>query len=232
VEEGYIEMQRLILSLILLAAASSAHALKSTARNGVMLAGQWTVNVQASDDGEAMLARRMEELAKQQHRAAQRQQRRMQNDPFAWEPQFTAPEHTPQFIAAMAERERNRRRLLGLTKQLRIEQDAGGARVTIATDFETRRYDAGRRTQVSLPQGQLADSSSGWDGDWFVIERNARNGPRITEKFRRLGKTDQLEMLVTIKGDSALSGLKLRRVFDRAQAEANVIRGEDAGPVR
>ncbi len=97
-------MQRLILSLILLAATSSAHALKSTARNGVMLAGQWTVNVQASDDGEAMLARRMEELAKQQHRAAQRQQRRRQNDPFAWEPQFTAPEHTPQFIAAMAER--------------------------------------------------------------------------------------------------------------------------------
>jgi hypothetical protein len=210
-----------------------AHALKGVAPTGADISGSWVVNASASDDGEALLAARMEDLRKQQRREEERMRRRMQEDPSAWMPPLTPPERTPQQRAAMEERERNRRRLLGLTKQLQITQDAQGSKLTIVTDFETRRFDAGTRTQVSLPQGELADSESGWDGEWFVIERKARNGPRITEKFRLLKKTDQLEMRVAIKGDTMLAGMKLRQVFDRAPKEAYAKpSGEVMGPVR
>jgi hypothetical protein len=77
----------------------------------------------------------------------------------------------------------------------------------------------------------LADLKTGWDKDWFVVERSSRDGPRITEKYRRLKNSDQLEALVTIKGDSMLSGLKLRRVFDRVVGEAPPL-NPSAGPVR
>jgi hypothetical protein len=210
-----------------------AHALKGASPAGTDISGSWVVNTTASDDGEAMLANRMEDLRKQQRREQERLRRRMQEDPTAWMPQFSPPELTPQQRAAMEERERNRRRMLGLTKQLEIAQDPQGSKVTIVTDFETRRFDAGTRTQVSLPQGELADSESGWDGEWFVIERKARNGPRITERFRLVKKTGQLEMRVAISGNSMLAGMKLRRVFDRAPKEAQVKpSGEVMGPVR
>jgi hypothetical protein len=180
-----------------------------------------------------MLAKRREEQMKQMRREEERHRRRMRNDPFAWEPEFTPPERTPQRAAALAERERRTRQMLGMTKFLEIEQDELGARLTIRSEFETRRLEAGSRSQVSLPQGQLADAECGWDGEWFVIDRDADDGPRIVEKFRLLKKTDQLESLVTIRGDSMLAGMKLRRVFDRVSAEARVAPdAEFVGPVR
>ena len=226
-------MHRFLVSWVLLAAAFNAHAFKDAARPDVSLAGRWVVNAQQSDDGEAMLAKRREELMKEQRRYEERRRRRMQNDPFAWEPEFAPPERTPQFIAAMEERERRMRQMLGLTKFLDIDQDERGSKLTIVSEFETRRLDAGSRSQVSLPQGQLADLRCGWDGEWFVIERSSREGPRINERFRVNKKSGQLEMQVAIKGDSALSGMKVRRVFDRAPSEARAkASGEGVGPVR
>lgn len=226
-------MLRCFVILALLGASLPANALKSVAPREVTLEGRWTVNVELSDDGEAMLARRREEQMRRMQREEERRRRRMQNDPFAWEPEFSMPARTPQNVARMEERERRTRQMLGLTRFLTIEQDERGSRLTITSDFETRRLDAGSRSQVSLPQGQLADAEYGWDGEWFVIERKARGGPRIDERYRRLEKTDQLEMRVTIRGDSALSGMKLRRIFDRASAEARVQQeAELMGPVR
>lgn len=226
-------MRRVLICLALWCVALDAHALKNTLPEGVDLRGIWVMNAQASDDGEAMLAKRMKELAEQARRDEARWRKRIEKDPYAWMPEFSPPERTPQFIAAMAERDRNRRRMLGLTNRLEIDHDDRGGKLTLTTDFETRRYDAGERTQVSLPQGPLADSRSGWDGEWFVIRRDARRGPRITEKFRILRKTGQLEMQVAIKGDSILSGLKVRRVFDRAPAAAQLKpSAEVMGPVR
>lgn len=226
-------MLRCFLIVVLFGTSLSAHALKDAARPDVSVAGRWVVNAQQSDDGEALLAKRREQQMKEQRRDEERRRRRMRNDPFAWEPEFAPPERTPQYIAAMEERERQRRQMLGLTKFLEIDQDARGAKLTIVSEFETRRLDAGARSQVSLPQGQLADLRSGWDGEWFVIERSSRDGPRISERLRVNKKTDQLEMQVAIKGDTALSGLKVRRVFDRAPAEAKLTpSAEVMGPVR
>lgn len=226
-------MLRCLVLLVLLSTSLAANALESVAPAEVTLKGRWSVNTALSDDGEAMLARRREDQMKRMQRDEERRRRQMRNDPFAWEPEFAPPERTPQNMAAMEERERRTRQMLGLTKFLEIDQDERGSRLTITSEYETRRLDAGSRSQVSLPQGQLADAQNGWDGEWFVIERAARDGPRVTEKYRRLKKTDQLEMLVTIKGESTLSGMKLRRVFDRAPAEARVTPDtEIVGPVR
>ena len=224
-------MRRALLGLLLLSTALCAHALKTVAPGDVSIDGQWTVNVAASDDGERMIRDRMEEVRKEQRRFEEKRRRQMENDPFAWEPEFTPPEQSPQFKARMEERDRSMRQMLGMTKFLNIKQADAGTKIEIVSEFETRRLTAGSRSQVSLPQGQLADLKTGWDGEWFVIERTSRNGPRITEKFRRLKKSDQLEALTTVKGDSMLAGLKVRRVFDRTVGDAPPV-NPSAGPVR
>ena len=225
-------MRPLFLGFLVLLLAAHAHALESSARAGVDLQGRWTVNEQESDDAEAILARRMGELRERAQREAERRRRRMERDPYAWEPEFTPPERTPQYMAAMEERDRGMRQMLGMTKMLEIQQSVGGGKLTIRSDFETRRLDAGSRSQVSLPLGPLADQRCGWDGEWFVIERSARNGPRITERYRKLPRTDQLELRVAIAGDSPLAGIKLRRIFNRAAAAASTDSTEVMGPVR
>lgn len=226
----YSNMHRVFLGLTLLCICVAAHALKSAAPAETSIEGRWVVNRTLSDDGEALLALRIEAAMKEERRMEEQRRRRLRDDPRVWEPEFTPPERTPQHIAAMEERQRRQQQMLGLTQQLDIQQVDFGAQLTIASDFETRRLDAGARSQVSLPEGQLADATSGWDGEWFVIERSARSGPRITEKLRRLKKTDQLEQLVTIRGSSMLSGLKVRRVFDRAPADVPIKRDDGAGP--
>jgi hypothetical protein len=224
-------MRRAILGLLLLSTALCAHALKNVAPGDVSIDGQWSVNLTASDDGERLIRERMEEMRKEQRRFEEKRRRQMENDPFAWEPEFTPPEQSPQFKARMEERDRSMRQMLGMTKFLNIKQADRGAKMEIVSEFETRRLTAGSRSQVSLPQGQLADLKTGWDGEWFVVERTSRNGPRITEKFRRLKKSDQLEALTTVKGDSMLAGMKVRRVFDRTVDEAPPV-NPSAGPVR
>jgi hypothetical protein len=227
-----VPVSQLIAALVLLCASGLAAALNAVAPADVSLDGRWTVNESVSDDGEALLARRMDEEMKRMRRMEEQRRRRMQDDPFAWEPEFGPPERTPQNLAAQEERDRDLRQMLGMTKFLDIRQTDRGAKVAIESEFETRRYDAGARTQVSLPQGQLADSRSGWEGEYFVIERNSRGGPRITEKYRRLKKTDQLELQTVVKGDSMLSGLKVRRVFDRVDGGSAPPVNSGAGPAR
>lgn len=223
-------MRRVWLGLLLWCAAANALALSVVAPEGVTLEGHWSANVALSDDGEAQLTKRMEEIRKDQKRYEERMRKRMESNPFAWEPEFTPPADTPQFRARMEERDRAIRNMLGLTKSLNIKQTSGGAKVEIASEFGTRRLDSGSRSQATLPQGQLADVKPGWERDVFVIERVARDGPRITEHYRLLKKTDQLEVLTLIKGDSMLAGIKLRRVFDRAPSEPAP--NPEAGPVR
>jgi hypothetical protein len=224
-------MRRAILGLLLLSTAVSVLALNTSAPADVSIEGQWTVNVAASDDGERLLQERMEEVRKEQRRFEEKRRRQMEDDPFAWEPEFSPPEQSPQFKARMEERDRSTRQMLGMTKFLNIKQAERGSKVELVSEFDTRRLTAGSRSQVSLPQGQLADLKTGWEGEWFVVERISRDGPRITERYRRLKKTDQLEALTTIRGDSMLAGMKLRRVFDRAVGEAPVA-NPSAGPVR
>jgi hypothetical protein len=69
----------------------------------------------------------------------------------------------------------------------------------------------------------------GWDGEWFVIERRTRRGPRALEKFRIVPKTGQLEYFMAWSGDSELAGMKIRRFFNR-RTEAPPAPNPDSGP--
>ena len=82
--------------------------------------------------------------------------------------------------ASMKRREENLHRMLAISDTLAIARQ--GATLDIVSAVESRRVVAGSRTQVSMPEGELADSNVGWDGQWFVIDRRVRGGPRVVEK--------------------------------------------------
>lgn len=180
------------------------------------LSGHWVLNDRLSEDAEAMLARRLE-----QERGRLKQRREFEQ---AWTP--GAPPPIDPDPAAEASRDRssqrpwqkrrddNLRRMLGITQALTIRQS--GRRIEIESAQEARRFEAGTRSQVSMPQGQLADARVGWKGQWFVVDRRVKRGPGAVEKFRLLSKTDQLEYQMAWSGDTELSGMKVRRIFDRA----------------
>ena len=131
--------------------------------------------------------------------------------------------------ASMKRREENLHKMLAISDTLAIRQ--AGATLDIVTAVEARRVVAGSRTQVSLPEGELADSNVGWDGQWFVIDRRVRGGSRVLEKYRLVPKTGQLEYEMKWSGDSEIAGMKVRRVFDRVTV-APLPADPAAGPVK
>lgn len=196
--------------------------------HGADLSGGWRLNAALSDDPERMLEER---LAEENERDEQWRRRMERARP---------PEAPPAIDVHAApnrrgrrpwqiRREENFRQMLGVTKMLTIRQE--GSRIEIDSALESRRLVAGAQTQVSLPEGQLADSSVGWDGDVLVIERVVRRGPRVIEQFRLLKNTDQLEYTMAWSGDTELKGIKTRRVFDRVRTPAGAAEA-GMGPVR
>jgi len=193
----------------------------ATSHQGVSLSGHWRLNTALSDDAEQMLQQRMEEERKEREKWLKRAR---QENPLGLPPlgepmpeSDTAapatPAPNPQMQGRRKRRDDELRRMLGISDTLAITQS--GAIIDIESQVDSRRFEAGSRSQVSMPQGELADSAVGWDGQWFVIERNARKGPRVVEKYRWLKKTDQLESLLAWSGDSPLAGIKVRRIYDR-----------------
>lgn len=207
---------------LLLAATTCLAAFDATPPKGVDLSGHWQVNTALSDDPEKMLQQRMDEDRK---RYEQWMRKARENNPLGIPPLDESPpqpaagaEPAPAPTANRPEqRPRNRRdeelrKMLGISDTLDITQS--GAKIDIVSAVDSRRFEAGTRSQVSMPQGELADSRVGWDGQWFVIERRARRGPRMVEKYRLL-KNGQLESQLAWSGDSPLAGMKVRRIYDR-----------------
>ena len=194
------------------------------------LSGRWVLNAALSDDAEALLAERLE---KERRRYSQERRRDDLMRPPGMPPQIDVEGQGTRSArpvrAARRRRDEAYRRLLDISDVLTIEQS--GSQVQIVSTMSSRRLEAGSRSQVSMPQGDLADSEVGWNGEWFVIERRVRRGIRIVEKFRLLAKTGQLEYRLAIGGDSELSRLKVRRVYERASGMA-APRNPSVGPVR
>lgn len=188
---------------------------------GVNLSGHWKLNAALSDDAEKMLQQRLDEERREREKWLRKA--REQNPlglPPLGEPEPQAGSQTAPAPATgrPPQRQRNRRdeelrQMLGISDTLVITQS--GARIDIVSQLDSRRFEAGTRSQVSMPQGELADSRVGWDGQWFVIERKASRGPRVVEKYRWLKKTDQLESMLAWSGESPLAGIKVRRIYDR-----------------
>lgn len=194
--------------------------------HGADLSGEWVLNDALSEDPLKMLEDR---LARERDEMERMRRRESSGYPPGAPPPIdvNAPisrEPRPW----QKRRHENLVRMLGITKTLRIEQS--GATMTIASDVDSRRVTAGVRSQVSMPEGQLADSRVGWDGEWFVIDRRVRKGPRGVEKLRLL-KNGQLEYTIAWSGETELAGIKARRVFDRAVAQ-RVAPNPNLGPAR
>jgi hypothetical protein len=224
-------------AILLCFAQVSFASYSAAAPKGVDLTGNWQVNAAKSDDAEQLLQDRLDELRKQ-HERWMRNARR--TDPLGIPP-LGMPLPPPEEDAVVAppknqppqkrtpRRNDNLRRMLNISDTLIVTQT--GATIDIVSELDERRFQAGSESQVSMPTGELADSTIGWDGQWFVIERRARRGPRVTEKYRWLKKTDQLESEVSWSGDTLLSGIEVHRIYDR-MASAPPAPDPNAGPVR
>jgi hypothetical protein len=204
----------------------------ATPKRPVDLTGYWVLNTALSDDPEAMLAERQ---AEERERFERMRRREEESRPRDMPPPLDADVPPPGGAARRGarrpwqrQRDENFRRMLGISNTLEIRQ-LNATRFEIISAVESRRLEAGSRTQVSMPEGQLADSRVGWDGEWFVIERRVRRGPRAVEKFRLAPKTGQLEYFMAWSGDTELAGMKIRRFYDR-RTEPAPVRSPDSGP--
>lgn len=124
----------------------------------------------------------------------------------------------------------NLRKMLAISDALTISQ--AGTSVEIVSAVDARRVEAGSRTQVSMPEGELADSRAGWDGEWFVIERAVRKGPRVVEKYRIVKQTGRLEYRMAWSGETELAGIKVTRYFERVTPASAAPDPAAIGPVR
>jgi len=191
----------------------------ATPKRPVDVAGFWELDAAASDDPEAMLAERQRKEREEFERMRRREE---QSRPSAMPPPIDADAPPPdpsrrRMRPWQKQREEHFRRMLMVSPTLEIKQ-LDVTRFDVISAVESRRVEAGSHTQVSMPEGQLADSQVGWDGEWFVIERRVRSGPRALEKFRIVKKTGQLEYFMAWSGDSELAGMKVRRFFNKRQS--------------
>lgn len=218
---------------LLTCVALSASALDAVPKRPVDLSGDWKLNATLSDDARHMLAERQREEREQYMKW--RKQREKMYPPDAPPPidiDASGParrEPNPSQRASMKRYQENVYKMLAISDTLTIRQD--GATVDLVSAVESRRVVAGSHTQVSMPEGELADSEVGWYGQSFVIDRSVRSGPRVVEKFRLLPKTGQLEYQMKWSGQSELRGMKIHRVFDRA-TQAPPPADPAAGPSR
>ena len=217
---------RLIAMVALLGVCGCAQALEARAPRDIDLSGRWALNAALSDDADAELRKRLEKQLRREQRL------REQEEELDESPVPPLPDQAP--VPPMNRILPQLREALGLYPMLEIRQSEAGMKLDINSAGGTRRFTAGSRSQVSMPGGQLADSEVGWEGDSFVIERKVRRGTRVTERYRLSKKSDQLEAVIVWKGggsDDLLSGIKLKRVFDRTQGAPPPI-DPDSGPVR
>ncbi len=221
--------------LLLLLVSGAALAYDAYPRRATTIEGRWVLNPQLSEDPDAILLERIERERERYRKEMERHRRARGHADIP--PMGTEGIDIPPATRAARERVKRRqqrelelyKRMLNVTPWLRIRQQ--GNEIEIASAMETRRFDAGSESQVSMPEGQIADLRVGWDGEWFVIERKVRDGPNALERFRLLKNTDQLEYQMRWRGETELSGISVRRIFDRG-ANEEPVRDPSVGPVR
>ena len=134
------------------------------------LSGTWALNRALSDDPERLLEER---LARERERFEQARRRweasqRLPGIPDDEDvdddrPPPDATTRRPERRPWQKRRDENLRRMLAISNTLTLRQQ--GTKFEITTALDSRRVEAGSRTQVSMPEGELADSNVGWDGE-------------------------------------------------------------------
>jgi hypothetical protein len=216
---------RLAAFVSLLCVSSIVAAYDKLAPRDVDLSGRWAVNGALSDDADALLAKRLEKQLQRERRWRDQEAREEGAQPLPPAEPLSKPQ-TSRVLAQL-------RRALELYSTVEIKQSDAGAMIEIRGDGGQRRFTAGDRSAISMPEGQLAEAEVGWDGAGFVIDRKVRKGPHVVERYQLLKKTGQLQVIISWGGasDELLSGIKIKRVFDRSEGPLPAP-DPDVGPVR
>jgi hypothetical protein len=108
---------------------------------------------------------------------------------------------------------------LATAEQLEIAQKPDS--LTIATVDETNTCKPADPGKAALPGGELGPRRCGWQGDTWVTEiKDPASGETRTHRYELKKDGRQLVMISEIKGGKTpLSGLKLKRVYERALAD-------------
>lgn len=210
-------LPRLLAIAVACASAAPVLAYDAAPTRPTDLSGTWQLNTKLSDDAERLLDERLEKERQRYERWRRGQEAVTRGTPEEGTEPMDAPpppRRSPRPWQKL--RKENFRKMLAISDTLTIRQN--GTQVDIISAVDARRVEAGVRSQVSMPEGDLADSDVGWDGQWFIIERRARGGPRVTERYRIIAKTGQLEYRMAWGGDTELSGIKINRIYDRGIA--------------
>jgi hypothetical protein len=103
---------------------------------------------------------------------------------------------------------------LATREQFEIAQQPDS--LTIATVDEQSTCKPADPGQAPLPGGELGDRRCGWQGDTWVTELKEPNGVIRTNRYELKKGGRQLVMISEIKGGKTpLSGLRIKRVYDR-----------------
>ncbi len=228
------QFHRVLLASLLMLVAASAHAkLAANPTRETHIDGNWKLNAALSDDAEKILAER---LKRERERMMHMMREMDRRNPMGLPPPDAARDLPPPSDDARARMRRRREeeqllqhKLLAISDWLKIKQ--GPSAIEFSSAVDQRHLEPGTRSQVSMPEGELADAEVGWQGDTLIIARETREGPDVLERIRWLKATDQLEYRLAVSGDSELAGIKLRRIYDRVVTAAPPM-NPLTGPVR
>lgn len=119
---------------------------------------------------------------------------------------------------AGGDHESRRRQLeqrLATSEQIQIAQQANA--LSLSTDNGSTSCDTPEKTQVSTPDGGMADRRCGWDGKSFVIETKSADG--FTQRERYELAPDGRLLMVTQINAARMPKITVKRVYERVNAQ-------------
>ena len=200
--------------------------LKATAPKHVDLTGLWKINAELSDDPQEILDKRREKaMGRRGMRGGMGGMgggmgRGPGGGGDTGGPPDARREHGRHGREDSDDREsmhESMERMLATQEQLDIKQDVDS--VTLSSIDDTSRCKSGATVQVSTPDGNLADRQCGWKRSTYLIELKSPKGLTRTEEYKLAKSGNQLIVVTQFKGGrGSLSGLKIKRTYDRLVA--------------
>jgi hypothetical protein len=200
-----------IIGAALLTSSVACAEFKSTAPADVNLAGTWKLNHELSDAPPKVLKERRAGTSEGEGGT-------LSTSGGVGFPDAGGPSTQVAGRAAGGDREGKRGQMmhrLEIAEQIDIEQRNDA--MTLTSDASTASCDTTETTQVSTPDGGVADRRCGWDGNAFVIELKSPHGFTQRDSYTLSDDGKQLIMTTELKG-GPMQAPTIKRVYDRAEA--------------
>jgi hypothetical protein len=200
---GPMGWQLIAAGAVALAACGGGSHLKPQPSATIDLSGAWRVVRAQSDDWDQALRRAIHGHRPEHRRGGMGDQT---DGPAQEMPLEPLPDDRPHEILSRSAQG---------AETLTIRQEPTLITINYGSHDETYATDETDPTVVSIPDG-IAERYTGWNGKEFVIEVNAKSGPRFSEHYA-IDSASRNLIVVTTLHIGELS-LKLRRIFERAPA--------------